>query len=153
VEIERTFTFLKPDSVMRGLIGEIVSRFEKKGLNIVGAKLIVVSAQQAEKLYEMHKGKPFYSMLISHITSGPIFAMIVEGPSAVTVVRKLVGATNPQEAAPGTIRSDYAVSITPNAIHASDSIDNAKREMAIFFDDKDIVSYKRPAEEKYLWKE
>jgi nucleoside-diphosphate kinase len=153
VEIERTFTFLKPDSVMRGLIGEIVSRFEKKGLNIVGAKLITVSAQQAEKLYEVHKGKPFYGMLISHVTSGPIFAMIVEGPNAVTVVRKLVGATNPQEAGAGTIRGDYAVSITPNAIHASDSVENAKGEMAIFFEYKDIVSYKRPAEEKYLWKE
>jgi nucleoside-diphosphate kinase len=138
---------------MRGLIGEIVSRVEKKGLNVAAAKLVVPTRQQAERLYEIHRGKPFYDLLISHVTSGPVFAMVIEGPSSVTVVRKLVGATNPVEAASGSVRGDYAVSITPNAIHASDSLENAKQEMAIFFEETEIVGYRKPTEERYLWKD
>ncbi len=153
MNVERTFTFLKPDSIMRGLIGEIMSRIESKGLTIVAAKLVAPTKKQAEQLYEVHRQKPFYNLLVSHITSGPVFAMVVEGPGAVAVLRKLVGATNPQEATPGTIRGDYAVSITPNAIHASDSLENANREMSIFFLESEILSYRRPAEEKYLWKQ
>jgi nucleoside-diphosphate kinase len=137
---------------MRGLIGEIISRFERKGLILAAAKLIRVTESQAQKLYEAHKGKQFFQDLISHVTSGPIFVMVWEGPNAVTVVRNLVGATNPVNAAPGTIRGDLAISITPNAIHASDSVENAKRELAIFFSAGEMVSYSKPTEREFLVK-
>ena len=137
---------------MRGLIGEIVSRFEKKGLVLLGAKLIQMSSEQAQKLYEVHKGKPFFQELVSHVTSGPVFAMVWEGPNAVSVVRGLVGATNPLNAAPGTVRGDLAISMTPNAIHAADSLENAKREMAIFFQTNEIARYSKPTESLFLLK-
>lgn len=137
---------------MRGLIGEIVSRFEKKGLVLLGAKLIQMSSEQAQKLYEVHKGKPFFQELVSHVTSGPVFAMVWEGPNAVSVVRVLVGATNPLNAAPGTVRGDFAISMTPNAIHAADSLENAKREMAIFFQTNEIARYSKPTESLFLLK-
>jgi nucleoside-diphosphate kinase len=137
---------------MRGLIGEIVSRFEKKGLVLLGAKLIQMSSEQAQKLYEVHKGKPFFQELVSHVTSGPVFAMVWEGPNAVSVVRGLVGATNPLNAAPGTVRGDFAISMTPNAIHAADSLENAKREMAIFFQTNEIARYSKPTESLFLLK-
>lgn len=149
---ERTFSFLKPESVMRGLIGEIVTRFEKKGLLLVAAKLIQMSKEQAERLYEIHKGKPFFQELVAHVTSGPVFVMVLEGPNAVTVVRNLVGATNPVVATPGTVRGDYALNITPNAIHAADSIENANRELSIFFSPDEIVKYSKPTENEYLLK-
>jgi len=152
LQTEQTFAFLKPESVMRGLIGEIVSRFEKKGLVLLAAKLLHVSESQAQRLYKIHKGKPFFKDLVSHITSGPVFAMIWEGPNAVAVVRNLVGATNPANAAPGTIRGDFAISMTPNAIHASDSIENAKRELSIFFSTNEITKYSKPTEREYLIK-
>lgn len=137
---------------MRGLIGEIVSRFENKGLVLLGAKLIQMSSEQAQKLYEVHKGKPFFQELVSHVTSGPVFAMVWEGPNAVSVVRGLVGATNPLNAAPGTVRGDFAISMTPNAIHAADSLENAKREMAIFFQTNEIARYSKPTESLFLLK-
>jgi nucleoside-diphosphate kinase len=137
---------------MRGLIGEIVSRFEKKGLVLLGAKLIQMSSEQAQKLYEVHKGKPFFQELVSHVASGPVFAMVWEGPNAVSVVRGLVGATNPLNAAPGTVRGDFAISMTPNAIHAADSLENAKREMAIFFQTNEIARYSKPTESLFLLK-
>jgi nucleoside-diphosphate kinase len=152
LQTEQTFAFLKPESVMRGLIGEIVSRFEKKGLLLLAAKLIRVSESQAQELYEMHEGKTFFKDLVSHITSGPIFAMIWEGPNAVAMVRNLVGATDPSNAAPGTIRGDFAISMTPNAIHAADSIENAKRELSIFFSRDEITKYSKPTEREYLIK-
>ena len=151
LQTEQTFSFLKPESVMRGLIGEIVSRFERKGLVLVAAKLIQISAQQAEKLYEMHKGKPFFNELVSHVTSGPVFVMLWEGPNAIAVVRNLVGATNPVNAAPGSIRGDYALAVTPNAIHAADSKENAIRELSIFFSSGEITRYSKP-ESQYLLK-
>jgi nucleoside-diphosphate kinase len=146
LEVERTFSFLKPESVMRGLIGEIVSRFEKKGLVLVAAKLLQMSKEQAQRLYEVHKGKPFFQDLVSHVTSGPVFLMVWEGPSAVTVARNLVGATNPLNAAPGTIRGDFALTMTPNAIHAADSLENAQREMSIFFAQGEFAQYSKPTE-------
>jgi nucleoside-diphosphate kinase len=137
---------------MRGLIGEIVSRFEKKGLILTAAKLIQMSQDQARNLYGIHKEKPFYSELVSHVTSGPVFLMVWEGPNAVTVVRNLIGATNPANAAPGTVRGDFALQVTPNAIHGADSVENAKREMAIFFSASEISSYSKPTEREFLLK-
>jgi nucleoside-diphosphate kinase len=150
--VERTFSFLKPESVMRGLIGEIVSRFEKKGLLLVAAKLIQMSQDQAERLYGIHRGKPFFNELVSHVTSGPVFLMVWEGPNAVTVVRNLIGATNPLNAASGTVRGDLALQVTPNAIHGADSIDNAKLEMSIFFSANELTSYSKPTEREFLLK-
>ena len=152
MQTERTFSLLKPESVMRGLIGEIVSRFERKGLILVAAKLKQVSNAEAEKLYSVHKGKPFFGELVAHITSGPVFLMVWEGPGAVAIVRNLVGATNPANAAPGTIRGDFALQMTPNAIHAADSPENAKREMSIFFSPDQITEYSKPTESKFLLK-
>ena len=152
MQTEQTFAFLKPESVMRGLIGEIISRFEKKGLVPVAAKLAQMTVEQAQKLYEMHRGKPFFQELISHVTSCPVFLMIWEGPNAVAVVRNLVGATNPINAAPGTVRGDLALSTTPNAIHAADTLENAKREISIFFSPNEITKYSKPTEREYLLK-
>jgi nucleoside-diphosphate kinase len=137
---------------MRGLIGEIVSRFERKGLVLVAAKLIQMSQIQAETLYGVHKGKPFFNELVSHVTSGPVFLMVWEGPNAVTVVRNLIGATNPLNAASGTVRGDFALQVTPNAIHGADSADNAKHEMSIFFSAAEITSYSKPTEREFLLK-
>jgi len=152
LQVERTFSFLKPESVMRGLIGEIVSRFEKKGLVLVGAKLIQMSPGQAQRLYEIHKAKQFFNELVSHVTSGPVFLMVWEGPNAVAVVRSLVGATNPLNAAPGTVRGDFALQVTPNAIHGADSAENAQREMSIFFAPEEFTNYSKPTEREFLLK-
>lgn len=131
--IERTLVLVKPSGVARGLIGEVISRMERRGLTIKVARLIMVTREMAERHYQEHKGKDFYEELVAHITSGPVFAMVVEGPSAVSVVRRMAGATNPLEAAPGTIRGDYGLDIRRNVVHASDSIASAEREIAIFF--------------------
>jgi len=152
LEVERTFSFLKPESVMRGLIGEIVTRFERKGLLLVAAKLLQMSQNQAETLYQIHRDKPFFRELVQHVTSGPVFLMIWEGPNAVSVVRTLIGATNPLNAAPGSVRGDFALQVTPNAIHGADSAENAKREMAIFFSPSEITSYSKPTEREFLLK-
>lgn len=152
MEVERTFSFLKPESVMRGLIGEIVTRFERKGLLLVAAKLLQMSQNQAETLYQIHRDKPFFRELVQHVTSGPVFLMIWEGPNAVSVVRTLIGATNPLNAAPGSVRGDFALQVTPNAIHGADSAENAKREMAIFFSPSEITSYSKPTEREFLLK-
>ncbi|HKM77035.1 MAG TPA: nucleoside-diphosphate kinase [Candidatus Bathyarchaeia archaeon] len=149
---ERTLVFLKPESVMRGLIGEIVSRFERKGLLLVGAKLIQMSTDQAQTLYQVHSGKPFFQDLVSHVTSAPVFVMVWQGPNAVTIARNLIGATNPTNATPGTIRGDFAVNVTPNAIHGSDSTENAERELSIFFTEKELLSYSKPTEQQFLLK-
>jgi nucleoside-diphosphate kinase len=141
---------LKPSTVARGLVGKVVGRVELKGLKIVAMKLTWVTEEKAAKLYSAHKGKPFYTSLVEFITSGPIVAMVVEGDEAVKVVRKLIGATNAKEAEPGTIRGDFAMSNQKNAIHASDSVENAKCEMNIFFASEEILSYKR-ADEKWVY--
>ncbi|BDC19236.1 nucleoside-diphosphate kinase [Acidianus sp. HS-5] len=129
------FVMIKPDGVKRRLIGEIISRFEKRGLNIIAMKMLRISRETAEKLYEEHKGKSFFEDLISYITSGPVVCMVIEGDEAVGVIRKMIGATDPKEALPGTIRGDYALSKGENVIHASDSPEKAKKEMSLFFED------------------
>jgi nucleoside-diphosphate kinase len=147
---EQTLVFLKPEAVMRGLIGEIVSRIERKGLTIAAMKLIQVTKGQAEKIYEVHRGKNFYESLIEHITSGPVLAMVIEGPNAVSILRNMIGKTNPAEAQSGTIRGDYALNLPKNIIHASDSLENAKKEIKILFNPKEILQYQKPTEAQYL---
>ncbi len=141
--MERTFVMIKPDGVQRGLIGEIISRLERKGLKIVAMKMLNVSKDLAERHYAEHREKPFFQSLVDYITSGPVVAMVVEGKNAVKVVRTLVGATNPQEALPGTIRGDFGMDIGRNVIHASDSLESAEREISLFFKPEEIVEYKR----------
>ena len=140
---ERTLVLLKPDAVQRGLSGEILRRLERKGLTIVAVHLIRVTPELARRHYAEHEGKPFYEGLTRHITSGPVLALAVEGRSAISVVRLLIGATNPQSAAPGTVRGDLASSMTANLIHASDSPAAAERELALFFRPEDFHSYTR----------
>ena len=140
--IEKTLILLKPDAVQRAIAGEIVSRFEKKGLKLVGMKLINVSKELAHTHYAEHKEKPFFPGLVDFITAGPTLSMVVEGDNAIAVVRKLVGATNPQNADPGTIRHDYGMVTGRNLIHASDSPTSAAREIALFFKKEDIIEYK-----------
>ena len=150
---ERTFTFFKPETIMRGFIGEVLSRFERKGFVVAAMKLLWVTEKQAEELYAMHKGKPFFNKLVEYITSGPIVALVVEGPNAIRVVRKLVGSTNPADAEPGTVRGDYSLETTCNSIHASDSPENAEREMNIFFRKEEMYSYMKPTEKQFLFME
>ena len=144
--IERTYLMVKPDGVQRGLVGEIVTRFEKKGLKLVAAKLMVIPKETAEKHYGEHKDKKFFPSLISYITSGPVFAMVWEGENAVQVCRNLMGKTNPQESAPGTIRGDYCMVTGVNIIHGSDSPESAAREIGIFFRPDELVEYKKDSE-------
>lgn len=139
--MERTYLMIKPDGVQRGLISEIFGRFERKGLKLVGAKLMNVTEELAERHYAEHKGKDFYEPLVNFITSGPVFAMVWEGDQAVDLCRALIGKTNAIEAAPGTIRSDYAIHTRFNLIHGSDSPDNAEREINIFFSAEELVTY------------
>ncbi len=139
--MERSLVLLKPDAVQRGLVGEIVSRLEARGLKLVGAKLMSVSGELAHRHYGEHVGKPFFDGLVSFITSSPIVAMAVEGESAVSLVRNTMGETDPQRAAPGTVRGDLAVSIGRNLIHGSDSVESAVRELALFFSEDDLVDY------------
>lgn len=139
--MERTLVLLKPDAVQRRLVGRIISRFEDKGLKIVGMKLMQVTRELAERHYAEHREKPFFSELVSFITSSPIVAMVVEGPGAISEVRRLMGKTNPREAAPGTIRGDYGLSITQNLVHGSDSPESAAREIPIFFSEGEIFDY------------
>ncbi|EXX91322.1 nucleoside diphosphate kinase [Paenibacillus darwinianus] len=141
--MERTFLMIKPDGVQRGLIGEIVARFERKGLQLVAAKFMKVDAALAECHYEEHKGKPFYPPLIDFITSSPVFAMVWQGDNVIALTRALIGKTNAVEAAPGTIRSDYAVHTNFNLIHGSDSPENAAREIGIFFRPEELVDYEQ----------
>ncbi|RDI90629.1 multifunctional nucleoside diphosphate kinase/apyrimidinic endonuclease/3'-phosphodiesterase [Thermosipho africanus Ob7] len=139
--MERTFVYLKPNAVRRGLVGEIIKRFEQRGIKIVALKLLWMSKQQAEKLYEMHKGKSFYNDLMDFVTGGPIVAMIVEAPRVIEMVRHIIGDTDPLKAGTGTIRGEFALTITKNLIHASDSKENFEREYKIFFSDDEIIDY------------
>ena len=143
MEFELEFVMIKPDGVARGLVGEVISRIEKKGLKIVAMKMIKMSKEQAEKLYEVHKGKPFYEGLINYVTSGPVVVMVVKGPQAVKVVRNLIGSTNPIEAAFGTIRGDFGLDIGRNIVHASDSPENSLKERSIFFKEDEYIEYDR----------
>ena len=133
MDLERTLILLKPDAVARGLIGEIVSRYERKGLVIEAAKLMRVSEALARKHYAEHDGKPFFGGLVAYIQAGPVFAMVVAGRDAVAQCRALNGATDPKKAAPGTIRADFAMDIGRNLVHASDSVESGKRETELWF--------------------
>lgn len=144
--MERTFLMVKPDGVSRQLIGEIVSRFEKKGFRLVGAKLMQISDELAKKHYAEHKERPFFNDLVAFITSGPVFAMVWEGENIIATARQMMGKTNPAEAAPGTIRGDYGVIVSKNIIHGSDSPESAKREISLFFREDELISYSRPAD-------
>ena len=144
---ERTLVLLKPDAVKRGLSGEILNRLERKGLSVVAARLLQVTPDLAHRHYAEHRGKPFFDSLVAHITSGPVLALAIEGRSAIAVVRLLIGATNPLTAAPGTVRGDLALSLTPNLIHAADSPASAERELALFFQPEDYHSYQRVGQE------
>jgi nucleoside-diphosphate kinase len=136
---ERTFVMIKPDAHGRRLSGEILARFERRGFTIRGLKLLQVSRDQAAQHYAEHEGKPFYPDLVDFITSGPVVAMVLEGPAAVSTVRTMMGATNPLDSAPGTIRGDYALEIGENAVHGSDSPESAERELAIYFTEDELV--------------
>ena len=138
--VERTLSIVKPDAVARDLIGEIYSRFEKNGLKIVAAKMLRMTEAQAQGFYAEHEGKPFFTDLVAYMTSGPVMVQVLEGEDAVAKNRQLMGATNPQEAEPGTIRADFAESLEANAVHGSDSTTSAAREVAYFFNDGEICA-------------
>jgi nucleoside-diphosphate kinase len=148
--MERTFIMMKPSTVARGLVGNVLTRFENKGLKIVAMKMTWVTVEKAERLYAVHKGKPFYESLVQFITSGPVVAMVIEGDEIVRTIRKMIGATNAKEAESGTIRGDLAMNNQKNAAHASDSVENAKHEINIFFETEEILSYKR-ADENWIY--
>ena len=131
--IQKTYSMIKPDGVRNGHIGEIVNRFERAGLTIERMELGMVTPEQAKQNYAEHEGKPFYEGLISYITSGPVVKMVVSGENAVATVRKLMGVTNPADAAPGTIRGDFGLTMDENVIHGSDSVASAEREIGVFF--------------------
>jgi len=140
---ERTLVLVKPDGVQRQLAGRIISRFEERGLKIVGLKLVGVDRHLAERHYDIHRERPFFASLVDFITSSPLVAMVLEGPNAISVVRMIVGATRPNEAAPGTIRGDFGLETAQNLVHASDGPDTARTEIALWFDDDDLVEYDR----------
>jgi nucleoside-diphosphate kinase len=140
---ERTLVLIKPDGVQRLLVGRIVGRFEERGLKIVGLKLVQVDRAFAERHYAVHRGKPFFEGLLAFITSGPLVAMVLEGPKAIAVVRSMVGATRPAEAEPGTIRGDLALETAQNLIHASDGPETAATEVALWFGERELLDYDR----------
>jgi nucleoside-diphosphate kinase len=133
--MERTLILVKPDAFARNLTGEIIARFERKGLRVVALKLMTMDQPLAERHYAEHEGKPFFGELVEFITSGPLVAMVLEGEQAVTAARQLIGATNPLDAAPGSIRGDYAIEVGQNMVHGSDSPESATREVALFFEE------------------
>jgi nucleoside-diphosphate kinase len=138
--VERTLVLVKPNGVARGLIGEIVARFERRGFALRAARMLQVDRDLATRHYQEHVGKPFFEELVAFITSGPVMAMVVEGPAAVKVVRSMMGSTNPIDAAPGTIRGDYALDMGENVVHGSDSVDSAEREIALYFRPEDLTA-------------
>ena len=143
--MEKTFLMVKPDGVQRNLIGEIVNRFEQKGFQLVGAKLMQIPTELAEQHYGEHKERPFFGELVDFITSGPVFAMVWEGENVISTARLMMGATNPKESAPGTIRGDFAVTVGKNIIHGSDSPESAEREIGLFFKQEELVAYAKDA--------
>ncbi len=145
--MERTFIMIKPDGVQRGLIGDIISRFETKGFSLVGMKFMAVSRELAEKHYGVHKERPFFGSLVDFITSSPVVAMVWEGDGVVASARTLIGATNPLAAAPGTIRGDYGVTIGRNIIHGSDAIETAQSEIALWFSDDELANWESCAKD------
>jgi len=141
--MEKSFVMVKPDGVQRGLVGEIINRFEKKGLRPVALKMMQIPEELAARHYAEHEGKPFFGDLLSFITSGPVVAMVWEGQNAVSVIRTMMGRTNPVDAQPGTIRGDLAMFMGNNVVHGSDSLESANREISLFFKEEELVSYTR----------
>lgn len=139
--IERTLSIIKPDAVAKGVIGEIISRFEKGGLRVAGAKMLHLTKSQAEQFYAVHSARPFFASLVSFMSSGPVLVQVLEGENAIARNREIMGATNPKDAAPGTIRADFADSIDHNAVHGSDAQDTAKQEIAFFFKPEEIMAF------------
>lgn len=138
IKVERTLILLKPDAVDRGLCGQIIARFEKRGLKICGMKMLQLSKEQAENHYIEHQGKPFLTDLIHFITSGPLLAMVLEGENVIKLARTMMGTTNPLDALPGTIRGDFSTNVRKNVIHGSDGLLSAQREIKIYFDEKEM---------------
>ncbi len=143
--MERTLILIKPDAVQRGLIGEIISRLEHRGLKIIGMKLMQIDEELARRHYAVHEGKPFYEGLINYITASPSVAMVLEGPDVIQVVRHTMGATNPVAAAPGTIRADFALVVERNLVHGSDGPETAAKEIPYFFTEDELVAWDRDA--------
>ena len=146
---ERTLVLVKPDGMARGLVGELVGRFERKGLRLAGLKLVRMDEAMANKHYAAHVGKPFFKGLVEYITALPIVAMVWEGPNAITSVRQAMGATDPSKAQPGTIRGDFALDISNNLVHGSDGPQSAVKEISLFFNDNELFEWERP-QEKYI---
>lgn len=145
--MERTFIMLKPDAVQRGLVGEVIARFEKKGLKLAGMKLIQVDRALAEAHYAEHRGKGFFEPTVSYITSSPVVAMVWQGKNGVVLARELMGATNPANANPGSIRGMYGMDISRNIIHGSDSVTSAEREIALYFKPEELTDYQKAGDE------
>jgi len=141
--VERSLVLVKPDGVQRALVGEVIARLERRGLRLVGAKFMQVSRELAETHYAIHKGKPFYDGLIEYIISAPVMAMVWEGPSAVAAIRQTMGSTRPTEAAPGSLRHDFALEVGRNLTHASDTTENGEKEVALWFKKEELVDWKR----------
>jgi len=141
--VERTLVLVKPDGVQRALIGEVIARLERRGLRLVAAKFMHVSTDLAETHYAIHKGKPFYEGLIAYITSSPVMAMAWEGPNAIAAVRQTMGTTRPAEAAPGSIRHDFALEVGRNLTHASDTVENGEKEVGLWFKPEELVEWER----------
>jgi len=141
--MQRTLILIKPDAVQRGLIGKILTRFERRGLKIIAMKLMQLDEEMAQRHYAVHKGKTFFPGLIGFITSGPIVAAILEGDDAIELVRKTMGSTDPLNAPPGTIRADFGIDMGRNLVHGSDSVENAAKETALFFAQEEVLSYQR----------
>jgi nucleoside-diphosphate kinase len=141
--MQRTLIIIKPDAVQRGLIGQIIHRFERRGLRIAAMKFMQISKELARRHYAVHKGKPFYEPLVAYITSAPVVVMVLEGKDAIQVARRTMGATNPTEAAPGTIRADFGIEIGRNLVHGSDGTETADFEVPLFFEPDEIVSWER----------
>lgn len=139
--IERTLSIIKPDAVSKNVIGEVITRFEKGGLRVAGAKMVRLSKAQGEQFYAVHKERPFFPALVKFISSGPVLVQVLEGEDAIAQNRQIMGATNPKDAAPGTIRADFADSIDHNAVHGSDSPETAKQEISFFFKPEEIFAY------------
>jgi len=144
--MEKTLILVKPDGVQRGLVGKIIDRFESRGLKLNGLKLMQMSSELASRHYAIHQGKPFYSGLVEYITSGPVVAMVWSGSDAIAAARSSMGATNPAAATPGTIRGDFGMEIGRNLVHGSDSVENAAKEVALFFNQDELVEWKRDSD-------
>ena len=145
--MERSLVLVKPDGVQRGLIGEVIARLERRGLRLVAAKFMAVSQDLAETHYAIHKGKPFYEGLIAYITSAPVMTMVWEGPNAVVAIRQTMGATRPTEAAPGSLRHDFALEVGRNLTHASDTVENGEKEVALWFNPEELVDWQRAVDQ------